>query len=242
MKGAGSVLGAPADRMLKRVAQRLNRTVGLRTYNEGTIWHRDQEFLKLFKEWHPDADGINDRQYMLYHFACATAMLPGDTVECGVRRGAGSWLILKATANQDKTHHLYDSFEGLSDPGAFDNTNPDALYVWHRGDLAVSEEVVRRNLAAFPNLRFHKGWIPESFDASAPGKVAFVHVDVDLYEPTRDSIAFFYDRLVPGGILLCDDYHSNSCPGAKRAFDEVMADKPEPIIKTVTDQALIIKR
>jgi len=33
----------------------------------------------------------------------------------------------------------------------------------------------------------------------------FVHVDVDLYEPTRDSIAFFYPRMNLGAVSLCDD-------------------------------------
>ena len=59
---------------------------------------------------------------------------------------------------------------------------------------------------------------------------SFVHVDVDLYEPTRDSFAFFYERLSPGGILLCDDYGCTTCPGATKAADEFLADRPEKMI------------
>jgi hypothetical protein len=55
-------------------------------------------------------------------------------------------------------------------------------------------------------------------------------VDVDLYEPTRDSIRFFYDRLNPGGILVCDDYLFMTCPGATEAIDEFLADKPEKML------------
>jgi hypothetical protein len=70
-----------------------------------------------------------------------------------------------------------------------------------------------------------------------------VNVDVDLYEPTRDSIEFFYSRLVPGGLLLFDDYGSEmQSPGAARAIDEFMAEGPEPLIKAPTAQAFLIKR
>lgn len=48
---------------------------------------------------------------------------------------------------------------------------------------------------------------------------------VDLYEPTKDSIEFFYDKLNVGGIFLCDDYGFTSCPGATKAIDEFLVDK-----------------
>jgi O-methyltransferase len=90
---------------------------------------------------------------------------------------------------------------------------------------------------------YHRGWIPERFDEVKDLQFAFVHVDVDLHEPTRDSLVYFYERLVPGGILLCDDYGSAACPGAKQAFDELIADKPErSVIHLPTGQGFIVKR
>src|SRR5688572_31529904 len=41
--------------------------------------------------------------------------------------------------------------------------------------------------------------------------------DVDVYQPTRDSLEYFYPRLVTGGILVCDDY---GWPGARKAVDD----------------------
>ncbi|HXF53348.1 MAG TPA: TylF/MycF/NovP-related O-methyltransferase [Hyphomicrobiaceae bacterium] len=70
---------------------------------------------------------------------------------------------------------------------------------------------------------------------------AVVHIDVDLYQPTRDSLAFFYSRMSPGGFIVCDDYGSALCPGAKRACDEFMADKPEKIIRLTSGQCLIVR-
>ena len=40
------------------------------------------------------------------------------------------------------------------------------------------------------------GWIPEKFHRIEDKKFQFVHLDVDLYEPTRDSLYFFFSALL----------------------------------------------
>ena len=72
--------------------------------------------------------------------------------------------------------------------------------------------------------------IPSRFDELKKNRFSFIHLDVDLYEPTRDSIEFFYPRINKGGILVCDDYMQTVCPGATKAIDEFLADKPEKMI------------
>jgi len=49
-----------------------------------------------------------------------------------------------------------------------------------------------------------------------------VHIDVDLYEPTLDSLNFFYPKLVKDGVIVCDDYGITQFPGAKKAVDEFL--------------------
>ena len=68
-----------------------------------------------------------------------------------------------------------------------------------------------------------------------------VHVDVDLYQPTRDSIDFFYPRLNPGGLFVCDDYGFTTCPGATKAIDDFMADKPETIVSMDAGGCFFVK-
>jgi hypothetical protein len=191
-------------------------------------WWHDQAFTEYLSRFN-ELDGFNtQRRWMLWQLLRMTGNVPGDTAECGVWYGASSWLMAafaRQSAAQPKEHHLFDSFEGLSTPVAVDGSH------WFRGALAVSEDTATGNLAPFRDLlHVHKGWIPERFPAVADRVFSFVHVDVDLYEPTRDSIAFFYERLSPGGILLCDDYGCTTCPGATKAADEFLADRPEKMI------------
>ena len=83
--------------------------------------------------------------------------------------------------------------------------------------------------------------LAERFPEVAGRTFCFVHIDVDLHRPTLDSIAFFYPRMAPGGIILLDDYGFVSCPGVTEAIDAFMADKPEPIVNLASGGAFILK-
>ena len=151
----------------------------------------------------------------------------GSTAERGVFGGATSYLICAANRQSPagtKIHHLFDSFEGLSEPAASDGVH------WSKGNLRCGIEEVRRALSEFENVEFHKGWIPSRFQDIADRKFSSLHIDVDLTEPTGDSLIFFYPRMEKGGIILCDDYGFSTGPGAMRSIDQFLADKPEKML------------
>ncbi len=88
-----------------------------------------------------------------------------------------------------------------------------------------------------------KGWIPQSFEQHPEYVYRFVHVDVDLYQPTLESLNYFYPRLSAGGVILCDDYGFNSCPGgATQACVEFFANKSERIVALADGGAFVIKQ
>jgi len=200
-------------------------------------WFDDRafnEFLTHFGEHR----GLNaDRRWMLHQLLRATGEVDGDTAECGVFRGASSYLICAANVagGKPRTHHLFDSFAGLSAPDAKDGSH------WRQHDLRYGLENVKENLGRFSELEFHPGWIPDRFFEVESHRFSFVHIDVDLYAPTRDSIRFFYPRLSQGGIIVCDDYGFASCPGATKAIDEYLADKPEKMIGLSDGGGFLIK-
>ena len=160
-----------------------------------------------------------DRKYTLDQLMQLVIYVPGDTVECGAYQGASSFLICRRIAGLKKKHHIFDSFEGLSVPSAEDGS------YWAKGDLSVGEHIIRENLKPFDFTVYHKGWIPDKFDNVKDNTFSFVHLDVDLYQPTLDSLCFFYPKINAGGIILCDDYGFSTCPGAKMAMDTFFSDK-----------------
>lgn len=240
----GSFVGSDRQRYQSRhnTLRMLANAWDLRVYNHSLYWFDDQQYREMWSRF-PEANaGIAERRYNLFHLSRSVADLEGDTAECGVLHGAGSHIIMSA-AGGASTHHIFDSFEGLSEPGTEDETTALTPYVWKKHDLSVPEERVRRNLAAFGDrVAYYKGWIPTRFNEVADRRFKLVHIDVDLYQPTYDALAFFYERMVPGGLIVCDDYGSTICPGAKQAFDEYMQDRPEAIVHLTTGQGFIAKR
>lgn len=202
-------------------------------------WRDDDEFLSAYRRLSPGNPYSQERKYLLREFARHTRGIAGEMAECGCYEGASAYFM--AEANPGVTLHLFDSFEGLSSPGELDAVDSSEQIPWSRGDLRTAEDLLRENLAGFEHIAVYRGWIPERFDEVAERRFRLVHIDVDLYQPTLDSLEFFYPRTTPGGIIILDDYGFTTCPGAFRSANEFMADKEERILHLPTGQGLIIK-
>lgn len=205
------------------------------------LWLQDERFLRAYRKFDPKNRRSAERKFAVRSLVYSLEDFPGDTAECGVFRGATSYFICEARGRKG-THHLFDSFAGLSAPVAADKPSDEEARPWSVGALCATEEEVKRNLAEFPFVEYHPGWIPDRFENVVDREFCFVHIDVDLYQPTLDSLSFFYPNLVSGGMIVCDDYGYSTCPGAKKACDEFIAEKPERLIHLPTGQGLIIKQ
>ena len=155
--------------------------------------------------------------------------LSGDFAECGVWKGQSAYIISSILSERvtDKKLHIFDSFEGgLSEKIEEDVNLRSGLSekeIREESNMFSStEDEVMSCLNGFPFIRLYKGWIPGRFNEVKDGQFSFVHIDVDLYEPTRDSLEFFYPRLVKGGAIVCDDYGFTQFPGAKKAVNEFL--------------------
>lgn len=152
-----------------------------------------------------------------------------DLAECGCFHGHSTHMlaeIMKAAATGSL--HVFDSFEGLSEfrPEDAGGTIAQDQQETIRAHFKSNYGEVTGRFAKYDFVRFYRGWIPERFLEVADRSFSFVSIDVDLYEPTRDCVAFFYPRLIEGGIMYFDDYGSNNFPGARRAIDEVLSRSP----------------
>ena len=191
---------------------------------------------------------------ILARYFAHTLDVPGERVECGVFSGFGSLLMCRLMrARQpgfDGTgFHLVDSFEGLSSPAAEDalelrekpGRGTVAVLGFDKGGFVAPIEYARAAMREFPGARIHKGWIPEVLAALPDAPFAFVHVDVDLYEPTRACLEHFYPRLAEGGVIVCDDYRAPRFPGAAGAWDEYCDRRGIPYVVLDTGQSIILR-
>ncbi len=203
----------------------------------GRIFLEDAAFLTYYARFMDPGNWHSlDRKYTLNQLLKLVRHIEGDIAECGAYKGASAYLMCRILAGTPSLVYLFDSFEGLAEPLAIDGK------YWRKGALSTSEQLLRETLREFDNYRVYKGWIPERFREVADRTFRFVHIDVDLFKPTWDSLEFFYPNLAPGGIFLLDDHGFSTCPGAKKAADKFFADKPEPLAMLPTGQAFAIKQ
>jgi len=203
------------------------------------LWREDHAFLNTYKKLSPGNPYSQDRKFVLKEFTKYTSSIPGYMAECGCYEGASAYFI--ASESPDTPFMIFDSFEGLSDPDKSDQENMGAHAYWKQGDLSSSELKLKETLKEFKNISTYKGWIPERFSEVKYERFKLVHIDVDLYQPTLDSLTFFYPRMTSGGVIIMDDYGATTCPGAYKAAEEFMKNKEEHIVHLPTAQGIIIK-
>lgn len=149
--------------------------------------------------------------------------IDGALAEVGVWRGETSAFIHRLAP--ERRLYLFDTFEGFPAqdlaPGARDLRFRD-----------TSAAAVRDRVGRSPSVILKPGYVPDVLEEVAQERFAFALLDLDLLEPTRASLEFFYPRLSPGGYLIVHDYNNDESEWAcKRAFDAFLADKPERLIE-----------
>ena len=92
-----------------------------------------------------------------------------------------------------------------------------------------------------------EGYIPicfEKFDGKYPNtKLSFVLLDIDHYEPTVKALAWFWNKISSGGILVLDDYFKDRPLLASKAVDEWLPQKKKEIeILELNNTQLFIKK
>lgn len=148
--------------------------------------------------------------------------LSGDFIEFGSYKGGSAGVIGLQLVGTNKTLHVCDSFQGMPEASVFDNFHM-------RGDFGdTSEQAVRfgLNRLSVP-FEIHPGLFSATLKTMGDLRLAFAHVDADLYASVKESLQFCYERMIARGIIIFDDYGAPTCSGAKRAVDEFFANKIE---------------
>lgn len=161
-----------------------------------------------------------DRLDVLWRTAQECAPLGGGMVEVGVYRGGSALLLRYAVPDCRLT--LFDTFDGHPEHDGTNDTADHPAGKFNDTNIGMVERlfVGMENRPLIVGGRF-----PESVrQLPYPlGPIFFAHVDVDIYESTRDAFATLWPELRVGGAIVCDDYGFPECPGAKTAVREFAA-------------------
>ncbi len=105
----------------------------------------------------------------------------------------------------------------------------------------TSYELVANLFSVYSGVHIHQGIMPATFSGLENSVISVANIDVDNHDAVKACLEFIYPRVPSGGYIVLDDYHCGSCPGAKKATDDFMRDKPETLRCIASPQVYFIK-
>lgn len=168
--------------------------------------------------------------------------LEGDFVECGTNTGIMSLSICNYIDfnSTGKQFFLFDTFCGI--PESQISTVELALGRQHENDIYEEcFELTKRNFKPFPKARLVRGMVPETLNSVNIEKVCYLMLDMNITKPEIAAMNHFWDKLVPGAIVLMDDYGWLGYINQKKALDAFAASKGAKILNLPTGQGLLLK-
>ncbi len=156
--------------------------------------------------------------------------LPGEVVECGVFKGASliRWASFRNLLETPFSRRIigFDTFDAFPLPDDPQEQVYVERFVAAAGSKSLSVEELYQVLEAkrIDNVELVPGDIvqsvPEYAKANAHLRISLLHIDTDTYRPAAVALEVFYPLVVPGGIIVLDDY--GTFPGETRAVDELL--------------------
>ncbi len=157
--------------------------------------------------------------------------IEGDIVECGVGKMHTFQILASLLQEEGSSRKLwgFDSFGGFPEPSVEDTSprNP------QKGEWKYIEaEDVEKFLLILgfgrqwisSHIKIIKGFFQDTLPISGVSKIAFLHLDVDLYNSYKTCLQYLFPKVVQGGVILFDEYSNKTenfkFPGAKKAIDE----------------------
>lgn len=126
----------------------------------------------------------------------------------------------------DTKIYAYDTFEGMPE-SCWDKSE-----IHYVGEFKPHFDVIKI-LNNRKNVITRKGIFPDSIGDETG--FWMVHLDVDFYLSTLNSLEVLRDRMAPGGAIFLDDWDWPNCPGVRKAVEELGFEAKE----TVEHQSVI---
>jgi len=176
----------------------------------------------------------------------------GVIVEAGVGSGDGIVFLLKLQNHFGDKRSLwaFDTFAGF--PKGNQNDSDDFRKKGKPGYEKYTLTSVKEFLKStgisdseIAEVRFIKGFIPETYLLFNQERVALLNCDLDLYEPTKQTLLFFWPKMIEGGVIMLDEYDIGldviKWPGAKKAVDEFCEENNIPLRRGFGNRAFLKK-
>ncbi len=209
-----------------------------------TPWQGDEAFMKIYVQIKNNTLVDIYRCYELWQLIQKSHSLDPNAaiLEVGVWRGGTAGIMARQLSNvaSKATLYLADTFSGVAKAGA-----NDSFYTGgeHSDTSQYIVEDVLKNKSQYPYYKILKGIFPEDTadKISVHELFGLCHIDVDVYESAKDILEWVWNKLIPGGVVVFDDYGFHSCTGVTKLVEEYRNHSDRQIIHNLNGHAIMIK-
>jgi O-methyltransferase len=206
-------------------------------------WNLDEAFKTAYLQVKDGTLVDRYRCFELWRLVEQSAKLEGGAlIEIGVWRGGTAALIAIQARDLGLRDRVFacDTFYGIVKAGP-----EDAHYVGgEHADTSrrLVEELFYETLK-LNNIEILAGVFPEDTGGLVENlKFRFCHIDVDVYQSAKDVTEWIWERLVPGGMIVYDDYGWDTTPGIARYVETQLPLKDRIVLHNLNGHAIVIKR
>lgn len=189
-------------------------------------WEGNERFEALISGGRTLLD--KQRLWTIFSLAGCVRHLPGDVAEFGVYKGGCLRMLARIFARDVMI--AFDTFEGIPFSSNEDNHH-------RQGDFRDTSLESVAEFVDSGNVVYKKGLFSEFLKHDNDMRYKFVHVDCDVYNSVIEACLYFTPRMVPGGIIVFDDYGSPTCLGVRKAINSFYGKRS---VKLTTGQAIYI--
>jgi O-methyltransferase len=204
-------------------------------------WNIDAEFRKTYRAVFANTLVDEYRCYELWSLVEQSQKLgQGSIIEIGVWQGGTGVLMAHKAAQCGITDPVYlcDTFSGVVKA-----TENDTFYKGNE-HADTSQAIVEQLLARFGlhQVKILKGIFPdETAHLIGDDRFRLCHVDVDVYQSAKDVVAWVWDRMVIGGIVVYDDYGFLGCDGITKLVEEQRQLRDRLVFHNLNGHAIVVK-
>ena len=205
-------------------------------------WLADNDFLKIYNEVKSHTLVDIFRCFELWELTNHIHNLNKNAsfIEIGVWRGGTAGIIGRKLSllNSNANFYLADTFVGVAKA-----SEKDTFY--NGGEHSdTSQEIVEKLLSdKYHKYKILKGIFPNDTSNKIDDEVVFglCHIDVDVYQSSRDIFDWIWNKLIKGGIVVFDDYGFHYCDGVTKFVNEQKDKSDRLVIHNLNGHAVIIK-
>lgn len=168
-----------------------------------------------------------------------------DIVQLGVFEGSEAAAIADYVALEKQPIQmiLVDTFTGVpAEQWTADELEAKADQAqWIYKEAGDIYQSVRNRFSKYKNVAVVQGRVPEVLSSLNTSRIGLLLIDLNCAAPEQAAMEYLWDRIVPGGMIISDDYGNIGYHAQKVVMDDFAKQKGVSVLSHPTGHGIILK-